>query len=107
MMSVIPLIPGIDGMPLAGQVGDPSSPRVYVLIDLPKEEPPPPTRGPVSNRELGSYTHSDRLAMSARSTGGASGHWRAMFLPSFIAENLIPPPQSPIHFLGLNPVART
>lgn len=42
MMSVIPLIPGIDGMPLAGQAGDPSSPRVYVLIDLPKEEPPPP-----------------------------------------------------------------
>lgn len=106
MMSVIPPIARIDGMPLADQAGDPSSPRVYVLVDLPKEEPPP-TRGPVSNRELGSYAHSDRLAMSARSTGGASGHWCAMFLPSFTAENLIPPPQSPIHFLGLNPVAHT
>ena len=52
MMSVIPLIPGIDGMPLAGQVGDPSSPRVYVLIDLPKEEPPP-HQGPSVKQRIG------------------------------------------------------
>lgn len=53
MMSVIPLIARIDGMPLAGQAGDSSSLRVYVLIDLPKEEPPPPHQGPSVKQRIG------------------------------------------------------